>query len=98
MSVPEPAFFERADAHINLCNEQLKTAPGPAVGASATFGAARFNTWLCAEMYGSKDVMVQMKDQAIAQLIEHYAEQLRENFEVYIRDFDTLVQPGAAAR
>lgn len=98
MQVPDNAFYERADAHINLSNEQLKMAPGPAVGASMTFGAARFNTWLCANMYGTKDVMSQMQEQAIAQLTEHYAQQLRENFENYIQEFDKFVQPGVITR
>lgn len=98
MPTPDTTFYKRADAHIELSNQQLEQTPGPAVGASMSWSAARFNTWLCANMYGTKAEMVRRRDEAIAQLTEHYAQQLRENFDNYIDHFETYVAPGTITR
>ena len=98
MPVADEAFFKRADAHIELSNEQLQSAAGPQVAASMSWGTARFNTWLCANMFGSKEEMTRRRDEAIAQLTEHYAEQLRSHFDNYIEEFDTYMKPGTITR
>ena len=98
MAAPDNAFYERADDHIRLSNDQMKTAQGPSVGASMTFGSARFNTWLCANQYGTKDEMARRRDEAIRMLTDHYAEQLRTNFDDYIENFDKYVRPGVVTR
>lgn len=98
MPAADEAFFKRADAHIELSNAQLSGAAGPDVAASMTWGAARFNTWLCANMLGSKDEMARRRDEAIAQLTDHYAQQLRAHFDNYIEEFDTYMRPGTITR
>jgi hypothetical protein len=96
--MPDNAFYERADAHIHLSNDQLRIADGPSVAASMTFGAARFNAWMCANMYATKEEMARRRDEAIAQLVEHYTGQLRENFDNYIESYDSYVKPGTVTR
>ena len=98
MPVADEAFFQRADAHIELSNAQLSGAGGPDVAASMSWGTARFNTWLCANMMGSKAEMARRRDEAIAQLTEHYTQQLRAHFDNYIEEFDTYMRPGTITR
>ncbi len=41
------AFYDRADAHIELSNEQLKTYGNLGeISASMLFGTSRFNAWI----------------------------------------------------
>jgi hypothetical protein len=96
--MPEPTFYERADDHIRLSNDQLRMAPGPDVASSMTFGSARFNTWLLANQYGSKEELTRRRDEAIRLLADHYAEQLATNFDDYIENFDKYVRPGVITR
>ncbi len=84
----DPTFFERADACIALGNEQTRTTPGPRVAASMTFGVTRFNAWLCANMYGSAEVMKAQRDGAIRQLTEHYNRMLQDSFDDFIANYD----------
>ncbi len=98
MSATDPTFYERADAHIQLSNAQLAASSGPAVAASMAWATTRFNAWLCANMYKTKDEMARHRDEAIAALSEHYTQQLRENFDDYIENFDTYLNPVVAAR
>ena len=43
---PDDKFFERADAHIHLSNDQLKDIEHGRVSASMMFALARFNAWV----------------------------------------------------
>ncbi len=94
----DPTFYERSDAHIRLANQQQESVAGPRVAASMSFATARFNTWLCANMYGSADEMRRRRDEAIGQLTDHYNQMLKDNFDQFIKDYDTYVRPDAAAR
>lgn len=101
MAEPEPvdpAFFERADAFIDLANAQLQKTQGSRVSASMAFGSARFNAWLCGNMYGSRANMAQMKDQAVAGLTEHYRQMLNDSFDEFIANFDDYIKPGVVTR
>ncbi len=98
MPVDEDAFFKRADAHIDLSNAQLSEAGGPDVAASMGWGTARFNTWMCANIVGTKAEMARRKEEMIAQLVEHYTHQLRAHFDNYIEEFDTFTRPGTITR
>ena len=41
-------FYERADEHINLSNEQLKLESSGKVSASMMYSVSRFNSWVSA--------------------------------------------------
>ncbi len=87
----DPNFSVRTDAHIDLANAQLKEAPGPLVAASMSFATARFNAWLCANMYRTPEEMKRMRETAIAQLTEHYNNMLQDNFDAAIANFKDYV-------
>ena len=43
----DQAFYDRADAHIDLANQQLEQREGHGkVSASMTFAATRFSAWI----------------------------------------------------
>ena len=83
----DPNFTQRVDAHIDMANEQLKTAPGPRVGASMSFATARFNAFLCSRMYGSAEEMQRQRDEAIRLLTEHYNNMLQDSFDDFIKNY-----------
>jgi hypothetical protein len=45
---PTPEFWERADAVIDLANQQCRDAPRSQVSASLLYAAARFNAYVAA--------------------------------------------------
>jgi peptide methionine sulfoxide reductase MsrA len=49
-----PGLYDRADAHIELANQQIeKFEDLGKVSASLTFGAARFSAWMSARSFKS---------------------------------------------
>ena len=90
----DPTFTQRADAHIDLANNQFKDTPGPRVAASMSFATARFNAFLCARMFGSADEMQRQRDDAIRQLSEHYNQMLQDGFDDFIKNYDAYSQPA----
>ena len=42
----DPKFYDRADAHINLSNDQLKDINPGKVSASMMYATARFNAYV----------------------------------------------------
>jgi hypothetical protein len=91
----DPNFSVRADAFIDLANTQLPSAPGPLVAASMSFATARFNAWLCANMYRTPEQMTAMRAEAIALLTDHYNKMLEDSFSDALANFKDYVAPQA---
>lgn len=85
--IDEP-FYHRADALIQLANEQLKDTPREQVCASIMFAAARFNAWTNACDIQSSEQMALHRDQAIAYFAEQYRLMLEHHMDDYIAGFD----------
>lgn len=50
----DQAFYDRADAHVELANQQIeKLEDLGKVSASMTFAASRFNAWMAARSFKS---------------------------------------------
>lgn len=81
-------FFERADAHITLSNEQAKSESRGKVSASMMYATARFNAWVGASNCASGDELASARDEAIEYFLEQYRKMLTENLDVYIANFD----------
>ncbi len=85
-------FFNRADAHIRLSNDQLRDiAPGK-VSASTMYAAARFNAWVTALGFPSGEEMAEKKDEVIRYFTEQYRLMLSENFDDYASTFDSYMK------
>jgi hypothetical protein len=85
-------FYERADAHINLSNEQAKDIGRGKVSASMMYGTARFNAWLSACGFQSSAQMREARDETTKYFIEQYRLMLEENLDDYIDNFDKYMQ------
>ena len=84
-------FFNRADAHIMLANEQLASAARGKVSASLMFAASRFNAWSSAADLQSKQEMRDKREEVIEYFMSQYRSMLEENINNYIEHFDTFM-------
>jgi hypothetical protein len=88
----DPGFFDRADAHIRLANEQSKKDDPAVVSASFMYGLARFHAWLTAASYKSKEEMQQRKVETMTYFMQQYKAMLEENWTDYIDNFDSYIK------
>lgn len=84
-------FFERADAHIRLSNEQLSNADRSEVSASMMFATTRYNAWVIAGRVKSGPEMKQSREEMINYFMTQYRLMLEENMDDYIKNFDSYM-------
>jgi hypothetical protein len=90
----DDTFYNRADAHIHLSNDQLASVDSKGkVSASMLYGSARFNAWLSAVGFDSAEQMAAAKEESLAYFCTQYRLMLEENFDDYIRNFDRYMKP-----
>ncbi len=82
-------FRKRADAYIQVANEQTERASVEQTGFSLLFAAARFNSFLVYTMAGSAEEMAAQRQRAIEYFSEQYIRMLKENFDDHVENFDT---------
>lgn len=93
MSDTDDKFFDRADKHINLSNEQLSNATPGKVSASMMYSVARFNAWISACGFNSSEEMENAKKETIKYFVSEYEKMLTENLDNYIENFESFMQP-----
>jgi hypothetical protein len=91
----DDAFYERADAHIHLSNDQLDGASRDMVNASMLFAAARFSAWVSASGHASGAAMEQNREQTIDYFMTGFRQMLEANLDAYIKNFDAYMKPGS---
>lgn len=86
-------FYNRADAHINLSNEQI-TEPidREKVSASFMYSVARFNAWVSACGWNGSKEMSESKEETIEYFVTEYRRMLEENIDDYIENFDKYME------
>lgn len=89
----DDAFYERADAHINLSNDQLAGAAREMVNASMLFASARFCAWLSAGGYASGEAMAEKKQEIADYFVDGFRQMLEGNLDAYARNFDAYMKP-----
>ncbi len=77
-------FYDRADAHINLSNEQTRAAGSGKVSASMMYATARFNAWLSACGFADATKMQESRQETIDYFVAQYRKMLEENLDDYI--------------
>jgi len=93
-SEADDAFFDRADAHIALANNQVnEQASEGEVSASLLFSASRFNAWVNAMSFENADEMKKAKDESIEFFVNEYRMMLEDNLSDYIENYDEYLQP-----
>ena len=88
----DPAFYQRANAHIDLSNEQLKQGKHGEISASMMYGTARFNTSLTARGYDSGPEMAANRSKDIKYFVDEYRLMLAEHMDEYIANFDPYMK------
>ncbi|HDS1679401.1 TPA: DUF3144 domain-containing protein [Pseudomonas putida] len=88
----DQAFYDRADAHIDLANQQIDTlADVGKVSASMTFATSRFSAWLSARNFKSGAEMAAAREEILKYFSEQYRMMLEDNVDEYIEQFDRYV-------
>ncbi len=81
-------FYDRADAHIALANQQSLTTGKGKVSASFLYAAARFNAYVGAFNSGSLQKMTEDTEHMVAYYLKQYEAMLRENLDDYQKHYD----------
>jgi len=87
-------FYDRADAHIHLSNDQLKDIGGGKVSASMMFALARFNSWVSAGGFKSSEEMKEKREEIIEYFSDQYRKMLEDNLDDYIENFEKYMGSG----
>ncbi len=88
MTEIDDKFYNRADEHIHLSNEQLATGSKGEVSASMMYSVARFNAWVSAAGWRNAKEMQDAKEETIEYFVAEYKKKLTENLDDYIKNFD----------
>ena len=91
----DPGFYDRADAHINLSNDQMaEVVTRGKASASMLYGTARFNAWITACEFETGEQMKQSKEETIKYFAAQYEKMLIENLDDYIENFEKFMKPS----
>ncbi len=89
MQEVDDEFYERADAHIHLSNDQVTKDLGRGkVSASFMYGLARFNAYISATGFDNRDEMLKSKKETVEYFVEQYTKMLEENIDDYLENFN----------
>lgn len=80
-------FYNRADEHINLSNDQCQAQKPGQVSASMLYATSRFNVWVSARGFDTADDMKASKDEVVAYFMKQYKVMLEENYDDYANQF-----------
>ena len=95
MDSADDEFFDRADAHIHLSNEQITEEIGKGkVSASMMYATARFNSWITACGWDSAEELSNAKEEAIEYFMTEYRKMLEEHLDDYIENFKSYMSRG----
>ena len=86
-------FYKRADAHIHLSNDQCAKIARGRVSASMMYAAARFNAWVSACGFRSREEMVAARAETVAYFVDQYRKMLEDNLDDHIEHFDNYMKP-----
>lgn len=88
----DDGFYCRADAVIDLANDQLAGVSSGKVSASCMYATARFHAWVSACGFESSADMLAAKDETVDYFVEQFRAMLQENLDDYITHFESYMQ------
>lgn len=91
----DETFYQRADAHIRLSNDQLEGVSSGKVSASMMYGLARFNAWLSAHGVQNPEQMKEARPGMVEYFVDQYKQMLEHNLDDYIEHFDQYIGADA---
>ena len=92
-NTPDPAFWQRVDAIVNVANDQINPAHPNEVGASAMYAVARFNAFILAKTTGSPENMKTEKERALDYFTGQFRLMLESNLDDFTVNFEKYMQP-----
>lgn len=93
MQNPDDEFYERADAHIHLSNDQISgEITRGKVSASMMYATARFNSWVSACGWHNAQEMAEAKEETLEYFVTEYRNMLEENLDDYIKNFESYMK------
>lgn len=93
MSDRDNAFFDRADAFIQLANKQMSEGVDAGqVSASFSYGLARYSAWFCASGWRSSEDMSDAKEETVDFFVSEFRRMLELNMQDYIQNFAAYVE------
>ncbi len=84
----DKAFYDLADAHIRVANEQMGHCKPSLASAAMLFAASRFNAFVIMAASENKADMLTQKEAAIAYFLSEYETYLRENIDEHLKRYD----------
>ncbi len=84
-------FYKRADEHIDLSNRQMEHIDSEKVSASMMYSVARFNAWLSAAGFQSRENMIEGREKTVEYFVIQYKKMLEENMSDYIQNYDAYM-------
>lgn len=90
----DKTFYQRANDHILLSNEQLKENSKVIVNASMMFGLARFSAWVTASGCNNANEMKEAKEKIVEYFLGEYKTMLNDSLDDYIKNFDSYMKKG----
>jgi hypothetical protein len=90
-------FFERADAHIHLSNDQTNEVGIGKVSSSMMYATARFNSWVSACGFHNGAEMAEARAEMIEYFVEQFRLMLEDNLDDYIRNYDRYMNAAQDA-
>jgi Protein of unknown function (DUF3144) len=84
-------FYDRADAHIHLANDQADAVKHELVNASLMFASARFSAFVSARGFASSEAMQAKRAETIEYFVAGFRQMLEGNLDAYIKNFEAYV-------
>ena len=94
-NTPGPEFWKRANALINLSNDQCETTNPNEVAASTMYAAARFNAFIVAKTTGNAENMAQEKERALEYFTDQFRKMMEDNLDDFTRNFEKYMGQDA---
>ncbi len=88
MADVDEGFYDRADEHIRLSNQQMSKIAIGKVSASMMYSVARFNAFVCARGLTDKKEFEKLKQEMLDYFVGEYKKMLDENLDDYIENFE----------
>lgn len=90
-----PEFYDRAQEHLRVANEQLTDVSRGEVSASMLYACARFNAWISASDRESATDLKGAYGETIEYFVAQYRKMLVKNLDDFVANFGEYIQPPA---
>lgn len=92
MAEVDDGFYDRADEHIHLSNDQMSRVSMGKVSASMMYSVARFNAYVSARGSTDKQEFENAKQETLDYFVGEYKKMLDENLDDYIKNFEKYMK------